>query len=232
MDFTLGKITLLALADSVNPCAIAVLTMVLITILIQNPDKRKKVLYAGLAFVSSIFIGYLFYGIIIIQFFKAFAELLRGNSVLIYRGLAITAMVLGGLNIKDFFIYRKGGIATEMPIWMRSKVKRIIQKITSPRGAFIIGFLVTLFLLPCTIGPYIIASGLLSELGILGALPWLAYYNLLFILPMLFIVGLVYYGFAKVQEVSGWKDKNIKFLHLIAGILLFLVGVALLAGWL
>jgi cytochrome c biogenesis protein CcdA len=73
---------------------------------------------------------------------------------------------------------------------------------------------------------------LLSELGILGALPWLAYYNLLFILPMLFIVGLVYYGFAKVQEVSGWKDKNIKFLHLIAGILLFLVGVALLAGWL
>ncbi len=230
--FTLGRITLLALADSVNPCAIAVLTMVLITILIQNPDKRKKVLYAGLAFVSSIFIGYLFYGVIIIQFFKAFAELLRGNSVLIYRGLAIIAMVLGGLNIKDFFIYRKGGIATEMPIWMRPKAKRIIQKITSPKGAFVIGFLVTLFLLPCTIGPYIIASGLLSELGTWGALPWLAYYNLLFILPMLFIVGLVYYGFTRVQDVSGWKDKNIKLLHLIAGILLFAVGVALLMGWL
>ena len=41
--FTLGKITLLALADSVNPCAIAVLAMILITILIQNPEKRKKV---------------------------------------------------------------------------------------------------------------------------------------------------------------------------------------------
>ena len=231
-DLNFGRITLLALADSVNPCAIAVLTMVLITILIQNPDKRKKVLYAGLAFVSSIFIGYLFYGVIIIQFFKAFAELLRGNSVFIYRGLAIIAMVLGGLNIKDFFIYRKGGIATEMPIWMRPKAKKVIQKITSPRGAFVIGFLVTLFLLPCTIGPYIIASGLLSKLGTLGALPWLVYYNLLFILPMLIIVGLVYYGFAKVQEVSGWKDKNIKFLHLIAGILLFMVGVALLMGWL
>ena len=49
-----GRITLLALADSVNPCAIAVLTMVLITLLIQNPDKRKKVLYAGLAFVASV----------------------------------------------------------------------------------------------------------------------------------------------------------------------------------
>jgi len=227
-----GRITLLALADSVNPCAMAVLTMVLITILIQNPGKRKKVLYAGLAFASSIFVGYLFYGLIIIQFFKTFTEVLRENSVLIYRGLAIFAMVLGGLNIKDFFMYKKGGVGTEMPIWMRPKAKKVIQKITSPRGAFIIGFLVTLFLLPCTIGPYIIASGLLSELGTLGALPWLMYYNLLFILPMVIIVGLVYYGFTKVQEVSGWKDKNIKFLHLIAGILLFIVGFALLIGWL
>ena len=48
--FTLGRITLLALADSVNPCAIAVLTMVLISILIANPKSKNKVLFAGLAF--------------------------------------------------------------------------------------------------------------------------------------------------------------------------------------
>ncbi len=226
------RITTLALADSVNPCAIAVLTMVLMAILIQNPEKRKRVLYGGLAFVASIYIGYLFYGVIIIQFFKAFAEVLRENSIYIYGGLAILAMILGALNIKDFFMYKKGGIATEMPLFMRPRVKKIIQKITSPSGAFIIGFLVTLFLLPCTIGPYIIASGLLSELGTLGALPWLLYYNLLFVLPMLIIVGVVYYGFTKVDEVSGWKERNIRKLHLIAGILLFAVGFALLMGWL
>ena len=231
-DINFWRITTLALADSVNPCAIAVLTMVLMAILIQNPDKRKKVLYGGLAFVASIYIGYLFYGVIIIQFFKAFAEVLRENSTYIFSGLAIFAMIIGGLNIKDFFMYKKGGIATEMPLFMRPRVKKIIQKITSPMGAFIIGFLVTLFLLPCTIGPYIIASGLLSELGSLGALPWLFYYNLLFVLPMLIIVGIVYYGFAKVDEVSGWKERNIKTLHLIAGILLFAVGFALLIGWL
>ena len=228
----LTRITTLALADSVNPCAIAVLTMVLMTILIQNPENRKKVIYSGLAFVISVYIGYMFYGVIIIQFFKAFAEILRENSGIIYKTLAVIAMILGALNIKDFFIYKKGGLATEMPLFMRPKIKRIINKITSPSGAFIIGFLVTLFLLPCTIGPYIVASGLLSQLGIFGAFPWLLYYNLLFVLPMLIIVGIVYYGFTRVQEVSGWKDKNIKFLHLIAGILLFLVGVALLMGWL
>ena len=230
LNFT--RITLLALADSVNPCAIAVLTMVLIAILIQNPEKRKKVLLGGLAFVSAVYIGYLFYGVVIVQFFRTFAEFLRQNAGIIYDGLAILAMILGALNIKDFFYYKKGNFGTEMPIWMRPKVKKIIEKITSPKGAFAIGFFVTLFLLPCTIGPYIIASGLLSDLGILKALPWLLYYNIIFVLPMLVIVGLIYYGFTRVQEVSGWKDKNIKILHLIAGSLLFLVGVALLAGWL
>lgn len=230
LNFT--RITMLALADSVNPCAIAVLTMVLLTILIKNPDKRKKLLYGGLAFVSAVYIGYLFYGLIIIQFFKVFAEFLRQNSIYFYNGLAILAMIIGALNIKDFFMYKPGGIATEMPMFMRPKAKKIIKNISSPTGAFIIGFVVTLFLLPCTIGPYIIASGLLAELGTLGALPWLLYYNLLFVLPMLIIVGLIYFGFARVHQLGGWKENNIKKLHLIAGILLFLVGFALLIGWL
>lgn len=226
------KITTLALADSVNPCAIAVLTMVLVAILIQNPDKRKKVLYAGLAFTLSIYLGYLFYGVVLIQFFKAFAGFLRENSGIIYNGLGILAMIIGALNIRDYFKYSPGGLATEMPMSMRPRVKSIIKKITSPGGAFIIGFLVTVFLLPCTIGPYIIASGLLAELGILGALPWLLYYNIIFVLPMLIIVGLIYFGFKEIDEVSGWKERNIRRLHLVAGVLLFLVGISLLVGWL
>ncbi len=229
---TLGRITLLALADSVNPCAIAVLTMILMTILIQHPEKKKRVILGGLSFVSAILIGYIFYGIVIVQFFRSFADLLRNNASYIYNGLAIVAMILGALNVKDFVYYKKGGLATEMPIWMRPKVKKIIDNITSPTGAFIIGFLVTIFLLPCTIGPYIIASGLLSDLGTLGALPWLLYYNLIFILPMIAITIIIYIGFARVEDVSGWKERNIRRLHLIAGILLFLVGFALLIGWL
>ncbi len=228
---SLTKITTLALADSVNPCEMAVLTMVLVAILIQNPEKRKRVLYAGLAFVSALFIGYLFYGTVMVYFFKGFTEFLRGNSIFLYDGLAVLSMILGALNIKDYLIYKPGGIATEMPLWMRPRVKLIINKITSPLGAFIIGFLVTLFLLPCTMGPYLIASGILAPLGIVKALPWLMYYNLIFLIPMIIIVLLVYFGFKEVDEISGWKERNIKRLHLIAGILLFGIGLALLMGW-
>lgn len=229
LSFT--KITGLALADSVNPCEIAVLAMILMTILIQNPENRKKVLYAGLAFVTSVFIAYLFYGIVLIEVFKTFAGILRQNSPYIYDGLGILSMILGALNIKDFFFYKKGGFATEMPIFLRPKVKKIINNIASTKGAFIIGFIVTLFLLPCTMGPYIVASGLLSNLGIIKALPWLVYYNLVFVLPMIVIVLLVYYGFSRVEEVSGWKEKHVKKLHLVAGVLLFLIGLGLVLGW-
>jgi len=230
--FNFVKITSLALADSVNPCAIAVLTMVLVAILASNPEKRKRVLYAGLSFILAVYIGYLFYGGIIIQFFNSFAEFLRHGSGIIYKGLGIFAMILGALNMKDYFYYQPGGVATEMPLAMRPYAKLIINKITSPLGAFFIGFLVTVFLLPCTIGPYIIASGLLAELGFIKALPWLLYYNLLFVLPMGVVVGLVSYGFRKVSEISGWKERNIRRLHLIAGFLLFIIGLLLVLGWL
>ena len=228
----IARITMLALADSVNPCAFAVLTMVLISILINNPKKRKHILFGGLSFVLAVFIGYMFYGTIMIEFFKAFTDILRKNAVYIYDGLAIIAMILGGLNIKEFFSYKKGQLGTEMPLSMRPRVKKIIDRVTSPWGAFLIGFIVTIFLLPCTIGPYIVASALLSELGILGAIPWLVYYNIIFVLPMLAIVLLVYFGITKAEKVSQWKEFNIKVLHLIAGILMLLVGIAILVGWL
>jgi cytochrome c biogenesis protein CcdA len=228
---TLGKITLLAIADSINPCAIAVLAMILMSILIQNPDKKKKVLLGGLSFIAAVFIGYFIYGTIIIQLFQTLSVFLKSSSIYIYKALAILAMLFGALNIKDALYYKKGSFGTEMPLFMRPKVKKLTNKITSPKGAFIIGLFVTLFLLPCTIGPYVIVSGLLAEIGFLAALPLLIYYNILFVIPMLIIIFLVYWGFAKIDEVSGWKERNIKRLHLVAGILLFLVGLTILFGW-
>ena len=231
-NLNLASITSLALADAVNPCAIAILTIVLVSILIQNPAKRQRVLTAGLSFIAAVFIGYLIYGLVLIQIFKTFQESVTEFSQTVYYGLAIFAMILGALNIKDYFKYRPGGIMTEMPISMRPTMKLWVKKIVSPGGAFIIGLFVTIFLLPCTLGPYIVASGLLAKIGVLKAIPWLLYYNTLFILPMIAIVGLVYFGFKEVDEISGWKERNIKRLHLTAGILLFLVGFGLLVGWL
>lgn len=232
MDLTLlTKITGLALADAVNPCAFAVLLMVLMTVLLKDPTKRKKALYTGLSFAAAIYIGYIIYGFIIIQLFNAFNIWVRSNIETLYAAFGILAMILGALNIRDFFNYKKGGIATEMPMSWRPKVKKLIDGIASPKGAFVIGIFVTLFLLPCTMGPYVIASGMLAEKGLLVALPWLLYYNALFVLPMIGITLMVYFGFRRVEEISGWKERNIRYMHLIAGLLLFIIGTGLLLRW-
>jgi len=231
---TLGSITSLALVNSINPCQIAMLLLVLITIMTEGQEyseNRKKVLLVGFSFILAVYIGYLFYGIILVQLFQTFTEFLKSGAIYIKEFFAILAMLVGGLQLKDFFFYRPGGFATEMPIWMRSKAKKIIQKITSPSGAFFTGFIITLFLGPCTLAPLVIATESLAQFGILGALPWLLYFNLIIIIPLIVITFITYKGIVTAERVSQWRDRNIKIMHLIAGLILFLVGLALLVGW-
>jgi len=225
------KITGLALVDAINVCAFAVLIALLVNILARNIDKPKKVLTTGLSFISAIFLTYLLYAYILIQFFSTLTTTIKGFSTYFYTIFAIIAMSIGALNIKDFFSYRRGGIAREMPLSMRPKVQNLIQKVTSPGGAFVIGIFVTLFLLTCTVWPLFVAAGLLTDRGFISALPWFAYYNFLFVLPMIVITMAVYAGSTTIKNVEYWKKKNTKLMHLIGGIILFAVGLALLMGW-
>ena len=228
-ELTVAKILSLAAVDAVNPCAIAVLTLMLIAIMTYNPEKRRNILLAGFAFITSVYIIYLLYGLVIIRFFQV-VQTLTSVRLVLYHILGVFAMKLGAFNIKDFIKYRPGGILTEMPMSMRPRVKKIIEGIVSPKGAFLVGTFVTIFLLPCTIGPYVIAGGILSVLELFQTIPWLLVYNLVFVSPMILITLLVYAGFTTVENVSGWKERNIRYLHLIAGIIMFLLGLAMFFG--
>ncbi|MBU0636472.1 hypothetical protein KKE06_05590 [Candidatus Micrarchaeota archaeon] len=228
---TLAKLVSLAAVDAVNPCALAVLTLILIAILTHNPKNKHKVLFAGLSFTIAVFVMYLFYGLVIIKFFQII-QALTSIRLLLYTLLGFVAIILGLLNIKDFFRYKPGSIGTEMPMFLRPHVQKIISGVTSPRGAFIVGLFVTVFLLPCTIGPYVIAGGILSTMELIQTIPPLLLYNFIFVLPMLAITIIIYQGIAHVEDVSTWKDQNIRHLHLIAGIIMVLLGIAMILGWL
>lgn len=181
-------------------------------------------------FTLAVFILYFIYGAIMIQFFSHIIPETGTISFYVFRGFGLLAIILGILNLKDFLNYKPGGIATEMPLFMRPKVKALINKATSPAGAFVIGLLVTVFLLPCTIGPYIIASGNLSQISFLQTIPLLLLYNLIFILPMIAITLTIYFGLTTVENVSGWKEKNIRYLHLVEALILIVLGILMLTG--
>jgi len=226
---SIGKTILLGLADSVNPCAISVLALMLIAIVTYNPGNRKQVLLAGLSFVLAVVIMYLFYGYLIITAFQ-FIQSLASIKLYIYKALGIGAIILGILELKDYFKYKPGGVGTEMPLFLRPKVNKIISKVTSPIGAFGMGLFVTVFLLPCTVGPYIILGGLLAEQGFINAIPMLLLYNLIFVLPMIAVTIIVFLGSKRAEDVKDWKEKNVRKMHLIAGALMLLIGVLMVFG--
>jgi len=219
---TLAKVLSLAVIDAINPCALAVLSLMLITILAYNPQKKRNVLLAGLAFVVSVFVMYLLYGLIIIRSFQII-QALTSMRIWLYQILGAGAVVLGVLKLRDFF--RAQAVCNVTP-----KVNKIISKITSPTGAFIVGAFVTIFLLPCTIGPYIICGGILCPLGILKALPLLLLYNFVFVLPMLIMVLVIYFGLSRIKDISSWQARNIKYLDLIAGLVIMVLGLAMILG--
>ncbi len=220
----------LAAVDAINPCALAVMVIVLMALLLKSSKKRKDVLIGGLSFTLAVYILYFLYGIIMIQFFSYAIPETGKYTYYIFKGFGVFAIILGILNLKDYLMYKPGSLGTEMPMHLRPKMRIWAKKIASPKGAFVIGLIVTLFLLPCTIGPYIIASGKLSVLHFLQTIPWLLFYNLIFVLPMIGITLAIYLGLTTVDRVSGWKEKNIKYLHLFEGLILTILGILMFTG--
>jgi predicted histidine transporter YuiF (NhaC family) len=58
------------------------------------------------------------------------------------------------------------------------------------------------------------------------AIPVLLYYNFLFVLPLIAIVTLLYFGMSKVEEMEKWRTESIRLLHLIAGLIMVALGIA------
>jgi len=230
-EVSLYKLISLAATDAVNPCELAVLVILMTAILTKFPKQKKKALKSGLAFSSAIFIMYLVFGLVIILGFKFIISYTQISEMWFYKFLGIIAIILGILNIKDAIKYGGGGFVMEVPMSWRPRMKRIIQGTTSIKGAFIVGLIVSFFLTPCTSGPYFVAGGILSNINLLNAIPYLLLYMIIFISPMVAITLFVYFGFMAVEDISGWRERNIKLLHWIAGLILFVLGIAMIFGW-
>jgi len=223
---TIQKLTIPAVLgaaaiDAINPCAFAVLIILLTTILISG--HKKRALYSGFSFSLAIFISYFLMGLGLYSAIQA-----SGITNKFFIIVSVLAILLGLLNMKDFFFYGKG-ILMEVPQKWRPRMKKLIKSVTSIPGAFLIGLIVSLFLLPCTSGPYIVILGLLAQLTTRDyALLLLLLYNLIFILPMIIITLAVYFGLTNTEKAENWRQKKLKLLHLIAGLVLLLLGIGMI----
>ena len=218
---TLPVVITAAAVDAINPCAFAVLIILLTTILAAK--QRRKVITAGLAFSFSIYISYFLMGLGLYSAIQA-----AGLTHMFYAVVAVLAILIGLFNLKDYLWYGKWFVM-EVPQSWRPKMKMLLKGVTSVPGAFLIGFVVSLFLLPCTSGPYIVILGLLARATTRNvAILYLLFYNFIFVLPMLIITAVIGFGFATTEEAEEWRQKKLKLLHLIAGALILLIGIGML----
>lgn len=215
-----------AAVDAINPCALSILILLMASALISNDKKRA--LKTGLAFIAAVYLAYFVMGVGVLTVIRSYT---LSFSSLFYKVVGAIALIFGLLNIKDYFWYGKG-ILMEVPLKWRPKMQKLILEVTSPWGAFVIGLVVSLFLLPCLSGPYAVILAMLAAKKTFGtALIYMIAYNIVFILPMTAVALFIYFGLP-AEKAEAWRKEKLRLLHLIAGVILIALGVVILGGWL
>ena len=225
-NFTLPVIIVAGLIDGINPCAIGMMIL-LIGYLIVFAKKKEQVLKIGGVYIVTVFLTYFLIGIVFYKFISVLVALpyYRDVSRIIEYVLGVIIIIAGLINIKDFFWYGKG-ISLEIPASQRMKLTKFVQKASVP-ATLILGVIVTLFELPCSLPLYVGSIGLLYEnLGRGQVIAYLAVYNLMFVLPLGVIYVLTLLG-KRVADLKEWQESRQREMKLGMGIVLVLLGVLL-----
>jgi cytochrome c biogenesis protein CcdA len=93
----------------------------------------------------------------------------------------------------------------------------------------LVGLAASLFLLPCTSGPYIVIIGMLANTASQMQAIWLLLlYNSIFVLPFIIITLAVGLGFTSASRVETWRREKLRRLRLVTGAVMFALGVTLI----
>ncbi|MBN2036324.1 MAG: hypothetical protein JW768_06240 [Chitinispirillaceae bacterium] len=229
--FTLVQIVLAGLVDGVNPCAIATMIF-LISFMAVQKRSRGEILAIGLTFSAAVYVTYLLLGL---GAFKALS--LLQSYHLIADGVRWFAVIFAGavaiICFRDAIVYKMTGKAKDIKLQLSPKLKSRIHKVISGNlsqkslivGTAVTGFLVTLLEAVCTGQVYLPTIILMTQAEGLRLTGWLylILYNFLFVLPLLIIMILAYYGL-RWEELSRTTQKNLPLLKTIMGVVL--VGLA------
>lgn len=216
---TLSIVIISAAIDSINPCAIGVLIL-MVSVILSGKDSMRKLLLLGGLYIGAIFLTYLVAGLGLIYFLSNVPLFVAEYLALIVGTFVIAA---GILEIKDFYWYGKG-FSLQIPPVFAAMIHKYSQNVTVP-GVILLGCFISAVELPCTGAPYLAIITLLSLNFDIYAFGLLVLYNFIFVLPLIIILLLVAGGM-KVSKIKKWKQSN-------KGYMRFAIGFMLIAlGWL
>ena len=207
------------LVDGVNPCAFAVMIF-LLTYTFNVSANRRQMAIIAVAYIFAVYVTYFLAGMGLLH-----AIQLTGFSAIIIKIAAAVALITGVINLKDFFWYGKG-ITLKIPESQKGMIRWFTTRASVP-SAIILGFLVSMFELPCTGGVYLAILALLSTSSLSHAIPYLAVYNLMFIAPLIAILLIMNFGMSG-ERLKAFKESKKSWMSLFMGVVLVALGVILL----
>lgn len=225
-DFSLPVFTaIIALLDAFNPCAFFVLLFLLS--LIGHARNRTKILAIGGIFIFCS-------GLIYFLFMSAWLNLFLITKRLVFftSAAGLIAITFGLINIKDFFFFKKGA-SLSISNADRSKLFDRIRTLTQSDSWFtmivatvILAIAANSYELLCTAGLPMVFTRILTlnDLSTTQYYLYLAFYNIIYIIPLLIIVVLftLTLGSKKLSEHEG------RLLKLLSGSMMLGLGAILL----
>ncbi len=171
----------MAFADSLNPCAISVLLLLVVALSVSS----RSVLKTGIAYIAGNFVAYFLIGIGLFSTLNLFTLPAYASKVIAILAIAVAVISL----------------FSKLPKQTRPIIKSIISAITSPYAAFAAGAVISVIELPCSGGPYFLALTLMSQylMSQSEVLIYLVIYNMIFVLPL--VAVLVLYSATKSVNI-------------------------------
>lgn len=209
--------------DSFNPCSFFILIF-LLNLLLYLQSRRRMLLVGGIFIFFSGFFYFLFMFIL----FNTF--LLTSEHIIIISLLAgAVALVIGLVNIKDFFFFKKGpslSIPESKKPKVFKKMRNLIRTSYLPAiigGTIFLAVTVNFYELLCTLGFPLIFTNRLTfyNLHLIEYYTYIFFYNVVYVIPLMIILLVFVYTLGR-RKLTEWQGQKLK---LLSGIMIFSFGL-------
>lgn len=210
---TIITVVTTAAIDSINPCAIGVMILMISSVL-GGGGSLKRLIGLGLVYTGAVFTTYLLAGLGLLYFLNSIPLYVTEYlSILVASAIIVAAII----EIKDYYWYAEG-FSLAIPPRFAAMIHKFSER-TTVWGVAFLGAFVSAVELPCTGAPYLAIIAVLSQNFDLFAFTLLVVYNIIFVAPLLIILLLVASGVA-LQDIKLWKEMNRANMRLSIGLLL------------
>jgi hypothetical protein len=211
--------------DSFNPCAFFVL-FTLLSILVHAHSRRRMLFVGGIFVAFSAVVYFLFMAAWLNLFLRV------GEPRLVTAAAGVVALLIAAINVKDYFFFKQG-ISLSIPDSKKPglyvRMRGLVQASSAPAlalGTVVLAVAANTYELLCTAGFPMVFTRILTLNRITPAehYLYLAIYNLVYVVPMAFVVGLFSFtlGARKLSEEQG------RVLKLVSGFMMLGLGLIVL----